>query len=181
MKRQSGLSWAIVLIFAFSFFCLLTNSSQAQLVVTDAIPREDLPFNIDYPSEWFSRKEEAPGMEAYFFSREQIKVQSDQYRAGMSVMISKGLASNAGNWNEFKKMLMADSKANGMEVEGMDLDQVNGYTALAFTAKSERNHICFVYIKKGDDLVGLILESPKEEWESFKPIFMQTIENFSFK
>lgn len=181
MKRNLGLFWAVVLVFAFSFFCLQTNSSQAQLVVTDAISREDLPFNIDYPSEWFSRKEEAQGMEAYFFSREQIKAQSDQYRTGISVMILKGLASNAGNWNEFKKMLMADSKAKGMEVEDMDLDQVKGNTAFAFTARSNKNHMCFVYIKKGDDVVALVLESPKEEWESFKPMFLKTIENFSFK
>lgn len=181
MKKHLGVSWAVVLVFTFSFVCFQANSSQAQLVVTDAISREDLPFNIEYPSEWFSRKEEAQGMEAYFFSREQIKAQSDQYRTGISVMISKGLAANAGNWNEFKELLMADSRAKGMEVEDMDLDEVNGYTAFAFTARSNKNHMCFVYIKKGDDLAGIVLESPKEEWESFKPMFLKTIANFSFK
>lgn len=181
MKKLMNLTLVGVFIFAFSLFYFPAVSSEAQLVVTDAVPREDLPFNIEYPSEWFSRKEQAQGMEAYFFSREQIKLQSDQFRAGISVMISLGIASNTGDWKEFKKALMADSKANGMEVEDMDLDQIDGYTALAFTARSNRNNMCFVYIKKGEDLVALVLESPNEEWENFKPMFMKTIQNFSFK
>ncbi len=181
MRKQFSLYWAVIFISVFSFSSLLTIPSEAQLVVTDAIPREDLPFHIEYPTEWFSRKEQAQGMEAYFFSREQIKSQTDQYRAGISVMISKGLASNVGNWNEFKQALMADSQAKGMTIEDMDLDQVDGYTAVAFIARSNRNHMCFVYIKKDKDLVGLVLESPKEEWENFKPVFLKTIQNFSFK
>ena len=181
MKKQFRLFLAVISVFAFSFFCLLTNFCEAQLVVTDAIAREDLPFNIEYPSEWFSRKETDQSVEAYFFSREQIRSQADQYRAGISVMISQGLASNVGNWNEFKQALMADSQSNGMVVEDIDLDQVNGYPAVAFSARSNRNHMCFVYIKKDADLVALVLESPNEELESFKPIFMQTIQNFSFK
>lgn len=181
MKKQFSLYLAVIFISVFSFSSLLTIPSEAQLVVTDAVPREDLPFNIEYPSEWFSRKEKAQGMEAYFFSREQIKSQADQYRAGISVMISRGLALNVGDWNEFKRGLMADSQAKGMVVEDMDLNVVSGYPVVAFTARSEKNHICFVYIKKGEDLVALVLESPKEEWDSFKPMFLKTIQNFSFK
>jgi hypothetical protein len=102
MKKQFRLFLAVISVFAFLFSCLLANFCEAQLVVTDAIAREDLPFNIEYPSEWFSRKEEDPGTEAYFSPREQIKSQTDQYRAGISVMISQGLASKAGDWTEVK-------------------------------------------------------------------------------
>lgn len=180
MKKRSWLSLGMLVGFIFLFLSMTTDPVQAQVVVSNDVQASDLPFTIEYPSEWYARKETDPTTEAYFFSREQIKEQSDQYRAGISVMISKGLASSTGDWNEFKQTLTNDSRSKGMTVEDIALDNIDGHPAFAFITKSNRNNICFVYIKKDQDLAALVLEAPHEEWDTFKPMYMKTIEKFKF-
>ena len=181
LRKQLFLNLAILAGFTFLFLSVPSGSVLAQLVVTDGIEKSDLPFNIEYPSGWYARKEGDSVTDAYFFSREQIKRQSDQFRAGVSIMISKGLAARAADWNAFKQLVIGASRSQGAAIEELPMDKIDGYTAFAFIAKSSRNSMWFVYIMKDQDIATLVLESPNEEWDTFKPIYAKTIENFSFK
>ena len=181
MKKQSPLSLAILVRFSFLFLFMSTGSARAQVVVSDVADKSSLPFSIEYPVEWYARKETDPTTEAYFFSREQIKQQSDQFRAGVSVMISKGLVAQVTDWNEFRNSVIGAVRSQGSAIEELPLDKIAGYTAFAFIAKSSRNNMWFVYIMKDQDIATLVLEAPNEEWDTFKPIYAKTVENFSFK
>jgi len=168
-----------IFVAVFGFFS--GNGSFAFAQGPVAITAAEVPFEIAYPASWYARRETTPQTEAYFFTREPVDTPTSRYLVGISVQVIYGQVAVIGDWESFKtsqRDFFSREHSGSKELSDLTVD---GFVAFGFEFAAQESTTRMAYVKKGNDLVVIIMEAPAAEWVTFEPTYAASLRDFKFK
>jgi len=170
----------VILVLFFNLCLAFTNSVAYGAPIPVAIENNDLPFSISYPSSWYICKESYGNTQSYFITREQIRTPTDQFLVGITVIFLKDKLLGL-DWNNVKNNQISAYKSQGLEMNDINISTISGYSAFAFLIRGSRSKMFIAYVKKGNDLINVIQESPSPEWDNYEGSFKDNLSTLYFK